>query len=112
MTEPVTQPTSCTSGEIREMYLRSIEARAERGERITHSERCDLWAAATLKALDIIDSHVRAGKLSRAFRDVLAEVVAASLGAAARADKLEDRIAAIERRAKPKVRVKAPGVSR
>jgi hypothetical protein len=80
----------------RERTLAFIRAKADRGERLSRQERAHLWSE-SLRTLDgEIAPLLKAGKVRKAIDLVAARIATNFIGAAERADTLEDRIALLE----------------
>lgn len=81
-------------------------------KRLTRADRVHQQTE-VLTALDLeIAPLLKDGKVRAAIRTVAATALGGLVGAALRSDDIEDRVAALEAAAKPRVRVSAPSRQR
>lgn len=100
--------TAPTADELTRMQLQDIRERADRGERLSNGDRKALWVGRMVAVMDTVDGHLKGKNTANAIQAALQEMALGFIGAASRADALEDRIATLEAaKAKPRHRVPA-----
>jgi hypothetical protein len=93
--KPVAQVT-----DPNDLVARRLAAKIAAGERLTREDRIDAWWARAVEFEAKLAPLLKAGKVRGAIMNLMTELASSAIAAADRADRLEDRLAALEAAAK------------